>query len=458
MEKEKGKLSQTVGKIGVKPFIILVLVLLFLIPLSMIQSLIRDREHYQAEAVRSILQPKGGAPELEGFLVALPYEHVAETKLVDGSVSRTTEIRYILAVPETWNFSADVRPEYLTRGIFEVPVFSCDTVSSGNFGQMQVSHFKIDESRILWDEALFLMGIHNKKTFTALPVVEADGVKLEQSLIEPDISPFSNTEFYRLPADAVKEGFSFTVNASIQGGHSLSLQPLAGDNCFSVTSDWPSPGFTGGWLPVNREISANGFSAEWNIAGLSTSYPKTWIVTPYSGMETRSATESVTVEFITPVDNYQKTMRSVKYAVLFLIIPFLAIFIFEIFTRTRIHPVQYCLIGLADVLFYLLLLAISEHLPFTLTYWISAAAVCLTTLGYAAAIFHRLKWGALFAAVQGISYIFLYGTLQAEDYALLIGTLGLFFVVVLLMVLTRRVDWYAVGPGNGNRGSDNPQI
>lgn len=155
MEKEKGKLSQTVGKIGVKPFIILVLVLLFLIPLSMIQSLIRDREHYQAEAVRSILQPKGGAPELEGFLVALPYEHVAETKLVDGSVSRTTEIRYILAVPETWNFSADVRPEYLTRGIFEVPVFSCDTVSSGNFGQMQVSHFKIDESRILWDEACF---------------------------------------------------------------------------------------------------------------------------------------------------------------------------------------------------------------------------------------------------------------------------------------------------------------
>lgn len=116
-------------------------------------------------------------------------------------------------------------------------------------------------------------------------------------------------------------------------------------------------------------------------------------------METRSERESVTVEFITPVDNYQKTMRSVKYAVLFLLIPFLAIFIFEIFTRTRIHPVQYCLIGLADVLFYLLLLAISEHLPFTLTYWISAAAVCLTPLGYAAAIFHRLKWGALFAAV-----------------------------------------------------------
>ena len=128
-----------------------------------------------------------------------------------------------------------------------------------------------------------------------------------------------------------------------------------------------------------------------------------------------------------------------------MIIPFLTIFIFEIFTRVRIHPVQYCLIGFADVLFYLLLLAISEHLTFGMTYFISALAVCLTTLGYGAAIFRKLKWGVLFALVQGITYVFLFGTLQAEDYALLIGTLGLFCVVVALMVLTRKVDWYGTG-------------
>ena len=143
-----------------------------------------------------------------------------------------------------------------------------------------------------------------------------------------------------------------------------------------------------------------------------------------------------------PVDSYKKTERSVKYALLFLIIPFIALLISEIFSKVRIHPIQYCLIGFADVIFYLLLLSISEHLPFDLTYLICAVSVCLATLFYAVAIFGSRKWGGLLSAVQFISYIFLYGTLQAEDYALLIGSIGLFAVIVLLMFITRKVDWY----------------
>lgn len=242
--------------------------------------------------------------------------------------------------------------------------------------------------------------------------------------------------------------------APIQGGNSLSILPIASDNHFQLTSNWPAPSFSGGWLPTQRNISADGFSAEWNIAGLSTVFPKSWIAAENHGIQTAAA-EAVTAAFITPVDNYQKTMRSVKYALLFLIIPFLTVFIFEIFTRIRIHPVQYCLIGLADVLFYLLLLAVSEHLPFSVTYWISAAAVCAATFGYTTAIFRQVKWGALFVAVQAASYIFLFGTLQAEDYALLIGTIGLFCVTIILMILTRRIDWYTVIPSSADAHTDN---
>ena len=158
--------------------------------------------------------------------------------------------------------------------------------------------------------------------------------------------------------------------------------------------------------------------------------------------------ETIQIDFVTPVDNYQKTERSIKYALLFLIIPFITIFIFEIFTHVKIHPVQYCLIGLADVIFYLLLLSVSEHIPFGTTYWISSAAVSFLLLFYASAIFKKPKWGTCFALVQMTSYIFLFGTLQAEDYALLIGSLGLFFVVTLLMVLTRKIDWYAAQEEN----------
>lgn len=472
------------GKIGAKPFIILVLVLLFLIPLHLIRSLVSDRENYRREAASSILQPKGGRPTVEGFAILLPYDVHFESRLADGRIERRTETNYIFYVPENWTLETNILPEYLTRGIFEVPVFSCEVNSTGKFSRPAFEEAKINESDIHWDEALFMLGVSNKKNLMSLPVISVSGreipqgsvseisplasssaaiISLSQSSVSPGASLFSHTVFYQLPSHFVRDGFYFTVKSEMQGGNGIDIMPLATDNTFRVTSSWKSPGFAGGWLPVERQISDYGFSAEWKIAGLSTVFPKMWLSGTngsaidfgryeYDKYATREysrdddmtfSAEKVQINFVTPVDNYQQTTRSIKYAILFLIIPFLTIFIFEIFTAQKIHPVQYCLIGLADVIFYLLLLSVSEHLPFSLTYWISSAAVCALTLFYTASIFRKAKWGALFAGVQAVSYVFLFGTLQAEDYALLIGTLGIFFVVALLMVLTRKVDWYA---------------
>jgi len=362
-------------------------------------------------------------------------------------------------------FSA--KPEYLTRGIFKAPVFSGTVHSDGGFSAVDYSYNKIDERDIVWDECVLMLGISNKKNLTKLPVITANGTPLEMSLMSPEnASPFSNTVFYNVPAEYCKKGFSFTAETEIQGGRYFAAMPIAADNTFSVESTWPTPGFTGGWLPTERSISDAGFSAVWNIAGRSAAFPKEWIASekkdaPVSSVRKYNekygydsydrdgdAAETIQIDFVTPVDNYQKTERSIKYALLFLIIPFITIFIFEIFTHVKIHPVQYCLIGLADVIFYLLLLSVSEHISFGATYWISSAAVSFLLLFYAAAIFKKPKWGACFALVQMVSYIFLFGTLQAEDYALLIGSLGLFFVVTLLMVLTRKIDWYAAQEEN----------
>ncbi len=435
------KLDGFTKKLGIKPFIILVMVLLFLIPVNMINSLIQDRNFYFKEASESILQPKGGEPNLEGLVLAVPYTVLTEKKDAQGLTTYDKLTYYIVSVPENLTINTNIEPEYLKRGIFEVPVFNCTVNAQGAFSPVEYEHYNIDEELIQWDNALLLLGISNKKNFTQTPAITAEKSSLSLSLLSPyESSPFSNTVFYDVPAKFAREGFNYTMNIQLQGGNALHITPLASNNSFSVTSSWITPGFSGGWLPQERIITESGFLAEWNIAGLSTDYSKTWL--SHKMPASSSSVEKVDISFLTPVDNYQKAERSVKYALLFLIIPFLAIFIFEVFTKIQIHPVQYCLIGLADVIFYLLLLSVSEHLSFVVTYWIASASVSLLMLFYASAIFKKIKWGCFFALVQFVSYIFLFGTLQAEDYALLIGSLGLFFVVVLLMVLTRKIDWY----------------
>ncbi|MCD8213530.1 MAG: cell envelope integrity protein CreD, partial [Campylobacter sp.] len=152
--------------------------------------------------------------------------------------------------------------------------------------------------------------------------------------------------------------------------------------------------------------------------------------------------ESVDIIFISPINNYSLALRCVTYAILFLAVPFLAIFLCEIYSGSRIHMIQYLLIGAADVLFYLLILSISEHLSFLLSYLIASIAVCGTILFYGAAIFRASKWGVFIALVHAVSYCILYGILQSEDYALLMGSVMIFAVIVLVMYLTRKIDWY----------------
>ena len=435
-EKMKAGFSQSGIKIG----IIFFLILLFLIPISYIKSIINDRQNYQKEAVASITEPLGGKPEIQGMVIAIPFK--TYTQSIDkNDVKRIeTNIKYIYFAPDLYSLDITVNPYYLNRGIFKVPVFNGDIALTSEFDSFDVSHFKIAEKDIMRDEAIIMLGLSSTKNLTATPMLNIDGDYLHISPIKYDsITPFKSTVYYDIPEKYLKKGLLLNGKLNIQGGEDIKIQPLGSDTIIKMNSAWPSPGFSGGWLPVTRKITESGFTAQWDIAGLSTVFPKSWISdTDYNG-------ESITVSFITPVDTYQKTTRSIKYSLLFLIIPFLAIFICEIFSKIRVHPVQYCLIGFADSMFYLILLSVSEHISFNISYLIGAVCVSAATLFYATTIFKKMKWGLLLSGVQIISYGFLYGTLQTEDYALLIGSIGLFIIVVLLMFITRKVDWYGIG-------------
>ncbi len=442
---QKPKISNATIKI----ILIAAISLLFLIPIGLIKHLIDDRTVYRRDAIDSIIEPLGRNTEIQGMVIAVPY--ISHKEIVDakGITHIENETKYVLFAPESYSLDIQVCPYYLTRGIFRVPVFNGKIDINAAFQDFDFSYYNIEEKEVLKNDSILILGFSNTKSLTRQPELSINGHELSVSPVKYDfISPFLNSVSYSLGIAEISNAITSNSssykkttlvlkgNLDFQGGEKIRLTPLASDNTFKMTSDWKSPSFSGGWLPKERDLNDKGFSALWNIAGLSTVYPKSWLSVE------KFQPETVDISFIVPVNAYKKTERSVKYALLFLIIPFIALLIAEIFSKTKIHPVQYCLIGFADVIFYLLLLSISEHIPFDVSYIICVVSVCLATFFYATAIFNSLRWGGLLSGVQLVSYIFLYGTLQAEDYALLIGSIGLFVVVVLLMFITRKIDWY----------------
>ena len=453
-----------------KPLIVFVMLLILLIPLAFIRSLVNDREQYQRTAEKSIMEPVGGEPAIEGLLLAVPYDDELLYTNTAGTVIKTEKKgNYILAVPEVYELTTRVDPYRLSRGIFTVPVFSGDILVKASFSRFRFSQFNINEKKLRYKDSVLILGIKDKKTLTAYPVLMVNGQQLTESLTaQADASPFHNAVYYTLPEDAVRSGFSLEGTVAIQGGKSLSIVPLASENRFAVQSAWTAPSFSGGWLPKDRTLDTSGFSADWHISGLSTVFPPTWkahefgtiIDTAIAGdsdryrdsdddyskstaTEVHANPETVQISFITPVNHYSRVKRCITYAILFLVVPFLAIFLCELWSTVRIHPIQYFLIGLADLLFYLLLLSFSEHTSFNISYLIATAGVCIVVGMYTGAIFKKMYWGLLLTAVQAISYLLLFGILQSENYALLIGSIGIFCVVALLMFLTRKIDWYS---------------
>lgn len=445
----------------IKPAIIFVMMLVLLIPLGFISSLVSDRVEYQQEAEASIMEPVGGEPVLEGLVLSIPYDIYVEDTDSDGKViAKGKETDYIIAVPESYALEMQINPYHLSRGIFTVPIFNGEVAVNAVFSKFQFKHFNIEEKNIRYKDAVLILGIRNKKTLTASPTLCGNGESLREALTEPaGASPFRHAVYYALPEALVRSGFSLTGSLAVQGGNSLCIMPLAVDNSFKMHSSWTAPSFSGGWLPQNRSIDESGFSADWRISGLSTEFPRSWKAQDFKAAQTDgsdddyryrrassrsdSTPEAVKIGFIAPINHYSQVTRCITYALLFLAVPFLAIFLCELWSAVQIHPVQYFLIGIADILFYLLLLSFSEHISFTVSYLCATVGVCTVVGCYTAAIFRQMRWGALLAAVHAISYILLFGILQSTDYALLIGSIGLFCVIALLMFLTRRVDWYS---------------
>lgn len=427
-----------------------VLVLVLLIPLAMIRGLVAERAARQGEAAAEIAGTWGGAQTLAGPVLAVPYR----SRVLDEEkkVVRTLT-SYMLFLPDELLVSGRLRPEVRSRGLYDVVVYRADLAVQGRFPRPDPAAFRIAPEDVLWDDAFVAVGVPDLRGVR-------DEVRLRWRGRTTAFEP-GGTEAalwasgLRAPVPGIGalrlgETLPFAFELGIQGSGRLHVAPAGKRTHLVLHSTWPDPSFTGAFLPDRREIRPTGFQASWKVAYFGRGFPQQFRASEAENLappRDAFAASAFGVDLVLPADAYQKTERSLKYGVLFLLLTFVTFFLVELFHPVSLHPVQYLLVGAALCLFYLLLLSVSEQLGFGPAYAVAAGATVALIGGYSLAILKTGGRAALLTAVLGVLYGYLYVLLQAEDYALLLGAVGLFVILGTVMYLTRRIDW------SGRRGA-----
>lgn len=424
---------------GLKIATLVVLLLVMLVPLALIRSLVEEREARLAATAAELMDLHGGRQTLVGPLLVVP----VVVREVDAEGIARQHRREIGFIPQSLTIGGTIEPELLRRGIYEVPVYDSRIELRGEMRIPDADEFP-DASivRIVWDDARLVLGIAGVSGLRTEPRITVDGAVLEveassRSLGETWSGIAAPLGLTGSPAPDAPS--SFTIELELSGGGSLHLVATARRSSASLDSSWPSPSFSGDVLPSTREITDGGFLATWETTALGMGMPDAWDLEQGGSWLYGSR---IGVDLFQPVDAYHQTIRSVKYGILFVLLPLAALFLLETLTAIRIHPVQYLLVSAAKVVFYLVLLSLAEHLGFTIAYWSGAAATVVLVTSYVAAFTKRVRHALAIGAMIAAEYVFLFASLQSEDYALLIGSLGLFVLLAAVMIATRRINWY----------------
>ena len=428
---------------ALKAFLVFGLVLVLQIPIFMINSLVRERQSRRDEAAGEIASSWGRAQSLVGPAVLVPYEHRWTEEDPKGAHIERSEWRSLTLLPESLTVGGRVRTELRRRGIFAVPVYRANLELSGTFVPPDWAKLGVDPARVDWSRAQFAIGLSDARAVQEQVALVWNGARAD---FEPGIESLDGASsgiHAALPATRLESRATFSLPLALQGTDSLYVTPFARETAIDLAGDWASPSFQGPWLPGERTVAADGFRARWHIPSLGRNYPQAWTSTEVHAREVGASKVGVT--FLTPVDHYRMAGRSVKYAFLFLVLTFTTLWLLEVRSGVAVHPLQYALVGAAMCVFFLLELALSEHLGFALAYLLASAGVAALIGAYAMAALRSRARGALVGGGVAALYGFLFVLLSNEDYALLVGALGLFAALALVMFATRRVDWYAAG-------------
>ena len=421
------------NKILFKGVITAILIGVMMIPTLFINNLVEERQARQQSVVKEVNSRWAEAQTLSGPYIYLPY-----TSVTQDAYNKPVEVKnHLLIIPDEKQVSGNVETETRLRSIYKVLLYRAAVTDKGDF-ILQVPK-DIAPERIQWLDARICFGISDFKGIEEKMIIWFNGSNNELSpgLPANEINEKGLSAPIPITAADLGKPLSYHMNVKLKGSSMLHFVPLSGNSSFSLQSSWPNPSFDGNNLPSDRTVSDKGFLASWSFNKANLPFG-----TVLRDFKFDESALDFGVTMVQPADQYAKTNRSVKYAILVIGLTFSLFFIIELLQKKPIHPVQYVLIGLGLVIFYSLLLAISEFIPFDFAYLIAAVSTILLIGLYAKSHFQNWKSAGIFSSVLVLLYGFIFILIRLEDTALLVGSIGLFIILAISMQASRKVNWY----------------
>ena len=441
---------------GVKLIVVCALALFVMIPALYVEGLVEDRTQRAAEVVKEISRHVGGEQTFLGPTLAVPYD-------IPPQFEHDVAKHGIYVVfPAQASAAIQTTTEERHRSLFKVPVFQADLNLNAAFDLTGVPSAAPQGAELDWSRAEMVVGVSDARG--ALADATLTMGEKTSTLVPAEIVPeFSigkdQSEKIKLALLGAKLGSNakpnvqFTVTSVLRfsGAQRVAVLAYGKSTRLAAKGGWPSPGFDGGFLPISRSVSGNGFTAEWSVPFIARGTRAEGPLDTMHGLDTTA----LGVSFIEVADPYQSVTRSLKYALLFLGLVFLSFFVFEVTTGKRVHPAQYILVGTAQIIFYLLLLSLAERIGFDYGFLLAGSGTVILLAANASWVFSSRAQGVRALATFALLYGLIYLMLRLEDNALLVGAIASFLAVAAAMYFTRGIDWYSSSPMLGRQASRN---
>ena len=398
----------------IKVVIIGGLILLLMIPMFMIENLISERGRTQEEAINEVSEKWSLAQTVTG-----PYLNIQYPVVTENNGEKKVSIKDLILFPDELLINGQLKTEILKRSLYEVNVYQSELTLKGSFSSEELIKSRIDMGQLQFDRAAICLNLTDMRGISEqISITFGDSVYV----FEPgmDNRGIDNTGVHAI-ADLSElknnKKLPYEVKIKLKGSQSINFIPLGKTTRVDLKANWNTPSFTGSYLPNNRDITEKEFSAQWQVLNLNRNYSQVMI--DYTNFNIKNIDKSsFGVNFKIPVEQYQQSMRSAKYAI------------------------QYLLVGLALCLFYSLLLSFSEHIGFNPAYLLSATLTIILVGGYMFGITKRKKPSLIMSGLLGVLYLYIFVLIQLETFALLTGSLGLFIILAMVMYFSKKIDWF----------------
>jgi inner membrane protein len=417
--------------------LIAIITVLLLIPIHQVEGLIAQRAGMRDKAVERVAQGVGHAQTIGMLIMNVP---ITRSWTEDDQTRSVTKTYRILANAVEVHGIIDSTTR--RSGIYQVPTFRARLHIEGSGADIPSGELAPEPgvSKKVGNISLFL-AISDPTGIHAL-----SGIRIADHLIALSAATELGLKGVMADLGPIEQNASriaFSLDLDVAGTQRLQFLPWAASTHVTLSSDWANPSFAGAYAPdLAPQISAQGFAADWRVLEINRDYPQAWVDAAVRGEQILAS--AFGVDFYQPVDTYQRDYRAIHYAVLFIAISFMVLFLWEHTMGKPVHPIQYAMIGMALSVFYLVLVALSEHETFTLSYTLAAGAMSLLLAVYFSGLMHSRRAGLLTGVVTGTCYSLLYLLVLSEEYALLFGALTLFAILAIIMLATRKLDWYGL--------------